>query len=73
VVEATAGYRASHAYPAALYVPARSLFRPRVGRELPDQLTAAAVARSLAAYGVPVTRLDAATPLEVADDLQQAA
>jgi hypothetical protein len=73
VVEATAGYRASHAYPSALYVPARRLFRPRAGRELPDQLTATAVARSLAAYGVPVTRLQAATPLEVADDLQQAA
>ena len=31
VVEATAGYRASHAYPSALYVPARRLFRPRRG------------------------------------------
>jgi hypothetical protein len=73
VVEATAGYRASHAYPSALYVPARRLFRPRAGRELPDQLTAATVAGCLAVYGVPVTRLEAATPLEVADDLQEAA
>jgi hypothetical protein len=73
VIEATAGYRASHAYPSALYVPARRLFRPRAGRELPDQLTATAVAESLAAYGVPIRVLAAATALEVADDLQEAA
>src|SRR4051794_30673604 len=73
VIEATAGYRASPAYPSALYVPTRRLFRPRAGRELPEFLTATAVAEALGAYGVPVRLLEAATTLEVAEGLQLAA
>jgi len=52
VIECERGWRASCAYPAALYVPTRSVApRPR--------LTPREVAEGLAGYGVPVTVTDA--------------
>jgi len=52
VIECERGWRGSYAYPAALYVPARSVVRrPR--------LTPREVAEGLAGYGVPVTVMDA--------------
>jgi hypothetical protein len=57
VVEGAGGWRASHAYPAALYVPARR--RGRSGR------TDEGIALSLRDYGVPVELLDARTDREL--------
>jgi hypothetical protein len=52
VIECERGWRASYAYPAALYVPTRSVVRrPR--------LTPREVAEGLAGYGVPVSVADA--------------
>ena len=50
VVECERGRRASHAYPARLYVPERDGKRPR--------LTQAEIAAGLADYGVPVELVD---------------
>ncbi|HET8606826.1 MAG TPA: hypothetical protein VFL66_07320 [Gaiellaceae bacterium] len=49
VVECERGWRASHAYPARLYVPVRDGRRPRLSQE--------EIALGLADYGVPVELL----------------
>ena len=58
VVECERGWRGSYAYPAALYVPTRSVARrPR--------LTPSEVAEGLVDYGVPVTVADASDRSEL--------
>ena len=52
VIECERGWRASYAYPAALYVPTRSVARR-------SRLTPREAAEGLAGYGVPVTVTDA--------------
>jgi hypothetical protein len=70
VIEGDRGWRASHGYPHALYVPARSLTGA-------SRLTPGEVALALTDYGVPVELLDAVTKRRVcaslAPDLRQAA
>jgi hypothetical protein len=59
VVEGARGWRASHAYPQRIYVPARSL-------DGSSTLTAGEVALTLTDYGVPVELLDGGTKRHVA-------
>jgi hypothetical protein len=59
VIEGEYGFRASHAYPSQLYVPAAGL-NGVVGATPGD------VARALAVYGVPVELLDGPTKRRVA-------
>jgi hypothetical protein len=58
VVEGTHGWRASHAYPAELWLPDAD----RMGVGLPG---IASIALGLADYGIPVHICDHATPFEV--------
>jgi hypothetical protein len=63
VVECERGWRGLYAYPAALYVPTRSLAdRPR--------LTPREVADGLASYRVPVTVIDASDPSQLVDEIE---
>jgi hypothetical protein len=63
VIECERGWRASCAYPAALYLPRRSVARrPR--------LTPRELAEGLAAYGVPVTVTDASDPEQLAEAIE---
>jgi hypothetical protein len=66
VVEGSEGWRASHGYPAAIYVPAVRLRRRMGARKLAAALPVEAVAIGLADYGVPVEILDASTERELA-------
>jgi hypothetical protein len=61
VVECERGWRGSYAYPAALYVPARSLL-PR--------LTPREVAKGLAGYGVQVSITDASNRSELVEAIE---
>jgi hypothetical protein len=56
------GWRASHAYPSRLYVPARCLSGP-------SRLSAGSVALALTDYGVPVELLDGMTKRRVCAEL----
>jgi hypothetical protein len=60
VLECERGWRASHAYPERLYVPAL----PRPGGVAPSKL-----ADDLAAYGVPVALLDSSTLSAAVDEI----
>lgn len=63
VIECERGWRASYAYPAALYVPTRSTARrPR--------LRPREVAEELAGYGVPVTVTDASDRSELVEAIE---
>lgn len=62
IVECDRGWRASHAYPSELVVPARSLAGANVGPL--EQLAA-----GLADYGVPVRLVDAGRPKELLETL----
>jgi hypothetical protein len=63
VVECERGWRGSYAYPAALYVPTRSVARrPR--------LTPRQVAEGLVDYGVPVTVADASDRSELVHTIE---
>jgi len=63
VVECERGWRGSYAYPAALYVPTRSVVRrPR--------LTPREVADGLVGYGVPVTVTDASDRSELVEAIE---
>lgn len=62
VIECERGWRASCAYPAALYVPTRSAAR--------RALTPREVAEELAGYGVPVTVTDASDPAQLAEAIE---
>ena len=62
VVEGERGYRASHAYPAHLYVPGRSLNGA-------SEVSPEEVALALTAYGVPVELLEGLTKRRVTDAL----
>jgi hypothetical protein len=63
VIECERGWRASYAYPAALYVPTRSVApRPR--------LTPREVADGLAGYAVPVTVMDASDRSQLVDAIE---
>lgn len=67
VVECEGGWRASHGYPAAVYVPtARIRSVVRLGRLRRPELPVEEVALGLADYGVPVEIVDAATDRELA-------
>jgi hypothetical protein len=68
VVEAEAGWRASHAYPAALYVPAG--YRRRRRQVARPTVPAEKVARGLRDYGVPVELVDASTDRQLATALE---
>jgi hypothetical protein len=62
VVEGPRGWRASHAYPADLLLPAANINRrPMAGLST--------MAMELADYGVPVTICDGMTARDVVDDL----
>jgi hypothetical protein len=65
VIEGQRGWRASHAYPGALYVPARSLAGP-------TGLSAGETALALTRYGVPVELLDDRTKQHVRGSLEAA-
>jgi hypothetical protein len=62
VLEGGRGWRASHAYPSRLYVPARCLSGP-------SRRSAGAVALALTDYGVPVELLDGMTKRRVCAEL----
>jgi hypothetical protein len=62
VLEGGRGWRASHAYPSRLYVPARCLSGP-------SRLSAGTVALALTDYGVPVELLDGMTKRRVCAEL----
>jgi hypothetical protein len=68
VVEAEAGWRASLAYPAALYVPTGR--RQGWRRRAPTTVPAEHVARGLRDYGVPVELVNASTDRELAATLE---
>ncbi len=63
VIECERGWRAAFAYPAWLYVPARSTARP-------PPLRSPEVAEGLAGYGVPVTVTDVSTPSELVEAIE---
>jgi hypothetical protein len=63
VIEGDKGWRASHAYPHALYVPARSLGGP-------SAISSPEVASGLRDYGVPVSLLDGVTKARVCGALR---
>jgi len=66
VVECTGGWRASLAYPAALFVPAARGRRPRAGRLPAPRRPVEEIALGLASYGVPVEIVDCSTRSELA-------
>jgi hypothetical protein len=74
VVECEGGWRASHAYPATVYVPtARPRPPARFGRRFRRaELPVEEIARRLADYGVPVEIVDAATDHQLARLLEPA-
>jgi hypothetical protein len=63
VVECERGWRGSYAYPAALYVPTRSIVRRR-------RLTPREVAEGLVGYGVPVRVTDASDRSELVEAIE---
>ena len=63
VVECEHGWRASHAYPAAIYVPS---FSSAAGDPAPEEIAAA-----LAAYHVPVEIVTASRPEELIEGLER--
>ena len=63
VVECEHGWRASHAYPAAIYVPS---FSSAAGDPAPEEIAAA-----LAAYHVPVEIVAASRPEELIEGLER--
>lgn len=70
VVECERGWRASHAYPARLYVPAPPASKLSLFRSLrPPALPGEEIALGLAEYGVPVEVVDCATALDLAKAL----
>jgi len=73
VVECERGWRASHAYPAQIYVPTpkRCLLSFGTGTRRPS-LPAEEIAWGLADYGVPVEVVDCTTVREVAESLDLA-
>jgi hypothetical protein len=63
VVECTSGWRASHAYPAHLYLPAPSVHWVSFLGGLPQSLRPVEeIAVGLAEYGVPIELLNVTTP-----------
>lgn len=67
VVEATRGWRASHAYPQAIFVPtAPGGLRALLGGLRSPALPVEEIAAGLSCYGVPVEILDCAFPRELA-------
>jgi hypothetical protein len=66
VVEAEAGWRASHGYPAALFVPRATQSRRRARATVPVER----IARELRDYGVPVELVNASTSRQLARALE---
>jgi hypothetical protein len=66
VVEAEAGWRASHGYPAALFVPRATQSRRRARATVPVER----IARELRDYGVPVELVNASTSRELTRALE---
>lgn len=66
VIEHTGGWRASRAYPCALFVPAVRGRRPRTGRLTGPKRPVEELALGLEAYGAPVEIVDCSTRSELA-------
>lgn len=70
MVECESGWRASHAYPARIYVPApRERRLPFVPRSIRPCLRAEGIALGLADYGVPVELTDCTSIRDLAEAL----
>jgi hypothetical protein len=71
VVECEHGWRAEHAYPAALHVPALTVRRGRDREQEHPSLPAEAIADALTRYGVPVELIASETLRDAAQQLEQ--
>ncbi len=70
VLESERGWRASHAYPARVYIPVPTRRRLLGGLKRP-RLSATDIALGLAEYGVPVELVECATAHELAEMLAE--